>query len=37
LVLGADPAADAAAFRQLELVVRGGEVRPVAELRPPQL
>jgi imidazolonepropionase-like amidohydrolase len=36
LVLAADPAADASAFRRLELVVRGGEVRPVAELRPPQ-
>jgi len=36
LVLSADPAADAVAFRQLELVVRGGEVRSIAELRPPQ-
>jgi len=36
LVLGADPGTDAAAFRRLELVVRGGEVRPIAELRPPQ-
>jgi len=36
LVLGADPAVDVAAFRRLELVVRGGEVRSIAELRPPQ-
>jgi cytosine/adenosine deaminase-related metal-dependent hydrolase len=36
LVLAADPAADVAAFRRLELVVRGGEVRSIAELRPPQ-
>jgi imidazolonepropionase-like amidohydrolase len=36
LVLAADPGADAAAFRRLELVVRGGEVRSIAELRPPQ-
>jgi len=36
LVLYADPAADAAAFRRLELVVRGGEVRSIAELRAPQ-
>jgi len=36
LVLGADPGADPAAFRRLELVVRGGEVRPVSELRLPQ-
>jgi imidazolonepropionase-like amidohydrolase len=36
LVLAADPAADVTAFRRLELVVRGGEVRPVSELRLPQ-
>jgi imidazolonepropionase-like amidohydrolase len=36
LVLARNPGADAAAFRRLEMVVRGGEVRPVAELRPPQ-
>ena len=36
LVLGADPAVDVAAFRRLELVVRGGEVRSIAELQPPQ-
>jgi imidazolonepropionase-like amidohydrolase len=35
LVVGADPAADVAAFRRLELVVRGGEIRSIAELRPP--
>jgi len=36
LVLAADPGADAAAFRRLEFVVRGGEIRSIAELRPPQ-
>jgi imidazolonepropionase-like amidohydrolase len=35
LVLGADPTADVKAFRQLLYVVRGGVLRPVAELRAP--
>ena len=36
LVLGGDPGADAANFRRLELVVRGGEVRRAGELRAQQ-
>ncbi len=35
LVLGADPTADARAFRELRYVVRGGVLRPVEELRAP--
>lgn len=34
LVLDADPTADIAALRRLRYVVRGGELRAVAELRP---
>jgi imidazolonepropionase-like amidohydrolase len=34
LVLAADPTADAAAFRRLTHVMRGGVLRPVEELRP---
>lgn len=33
LVLRADPTATVENFRQLEAVVRGGELRPLAELR----
>jgi len=36
LVLAADPAASASAFRQLAWVVRGGVLRPAEELRAPQ-
>lgn len=35
LVLDADPSADVRAFRRLRAVVRGGELRPLAELRAP--
>ncbi len=35
LVLDADPLADVRAFRRLRFVVRGGELRPIAELRAP--
>ena len=35
LLLAADPSADAAAFRRLTHVVRGGVLRPVAELAAP--
>jgi imidazolonepropionase-like amidohydrolase len=35
LVLDADPTRDASAFRHLRLVVRGGEVRGLPELRAP--
>jgi len=34
LVLDADPAADVGNLRRLRYVVRGGELRPLAELRP---
>jgi imidazolonepropionase-like amidohydrolase len=33
VVLGADPTADASAFRKLVAVVRAGVLHPVAELR----
>ena len=35
LVLAADPTQDVTAFRGLTHVIRGGELRPVEELRAP--
>ena len=34
LILGADPTKDIANMRKLELIIRGGEVRGVEELKP---